>query len=383
MRILHVTPHYAPEFHYGGVVRAVSILCDALAKLGHEVVVHTSAAIGAPDETASAVRVIRFPAALDGFLFSAGGVLASRRVREFDVVHLSAFWQLFGLPVSSACRWYGVPYVVSPHGSLAALVDPDLRRLRHRVFHAAFARGVLTHAASVHLTSALEREDAKALGLEGQHDIVPNPVPWAEFADLPGRGAARRALGLQSRQRVVLFLGRLERRKAVDVLLRGVAVARRQVPHLVLLVAGPDFGQEAALRALTHELGLGDSVRFMGLVDAAMRAKLLAAVDLLAVVARHGENFCLAAAEAMAAGVPVLVSNHTGVAADVARYEAGAVVAVSTTSVAEGLVRLLTSRRELTRRGENGRRLVRELYDPMVVAQKMVSMYKSILARVH
>jgi glycosyltransferase involved in cell wall biosynthesis len=98
----------------------------------------------------------------------------------------------------------------------------------------------------------------------------------------------------------------------VDVLLRGVAVARRQVPHLVLLVAGPDFGQEAALRALTHELGLGDSVRFMGLVDAAMRAKLLAAVDLLAVVARHGENFCLAAAEAMAAGVPVLVSNHTG-----------------------------------------------------------------------
>ncbi len=184
MKILQVTPYYEPDFHLGGVVRSTSILCRELVRLGHAVTVYTTRHETGPADVTpgepvdmGGVEVVYFRNRLGAFGFGVDMLRAARRVSAFDVVHVAAFWQLFGLPVLAAGRRLGVPTVMSPRGSLVMVHDRTRASLKHRAFYWGVNHHLLKRVDAIHFTAEIERADALALGIATPSFCVPNALP--------------------------------------------------------------------------------------------------------------------------------------------------------------------------------------------------------------
>ena len=156
-------------------------------------------------------------------------------------------------------------------------------------------------------------------------DVVPCGVDLARFRPLD-KSLARRELGLNG-EKTVLFVGRMEPLKGLDVLLS--AAARVDEPRLKVLVVGGDgeaTEELRRLRALSDDLGIGEQVCFVGPVGHDKLPLFYNAAD-LCVVPSYYESFCLVALEAMACGTPVVGSRVDGLTVTIRDGETGYLVA--------------------------------------------------------
>jgi glycosyltransferase involved in cell wall biosynthesis len=382
VKILHVLPTYLPAWRHGGPILAVHGLCKALAARGHEVTVFTTDVHGegvldvplARPVDVDGVEVRYFPVLPPRRLYVAPGLAAAMRaeVARFDAVHLHS---VFLWPTSAAARAAErarVPYLLSPRGMLV----PELIRAHGRGRKLAWMllaeRRTIERAAALHMTSALEAEDAARLDLPlPPFEVVPNgidPTPWD--GDLEALSPAVRTLleGLP----FLLFLGRLSWKKGLDRLIPALTA----IPRVVLAVAGNDEeGILTGLERLAHESGVAERVRFLGAVHGAEKAALLHRAAALVLPSRS-ENFGNVVLEAWAAGRPVAVTPEVGLAATVRAVGAGIVTA----DLGRDLRGLLACPAKLDEMGRRGAELVRERFGWAAVARQMEEVYERIAA---
>ena len=320
LRILHVTPYFADAWAYGGIPRVVNTLTRGLARRGHAVTVCTtdardeSARLPAGDaRTADGVVVRVFPNFsnrlayhLQLFLPLGLGKFLKQHAAAFDVAHVHACRNMPGAIAAHHLRRAGVPYVLAPNGT-APLIER--RRLAKRVFDMAIGRQVLLGATRVLAVSNPERRQLEDLGVDPNViRLIPNPIDLDEFRQPVARGRLRRRFSLESNP-LVLFLGKLTRRKRVDVLMR--AFAELQRPDARLVIAGNDMGAGAGLRSLARALGIEARTTFTGLLRGEQRLEALADADVV-VYPSEDEIFGLVPMEALLAGTPVIVSDDSG-----------------------------------------------------------------------
>ena len=394
MNLLHVIPYYAPAWAYGGSVRAATELTRALARAGHRVTVLTTDTIS-PSERASVlretldgvevVRVRNLSNRLRGRLnlSTPRGLAAAARTliaeRGIELMHCHELRTVENLRVVPVAEALDVPVVVSPHGTLPLSTGrPTLKRAWDRLL----GGRLLPHFDAVIALTRDEAADARVLwaaqGVDIPVYIVPNGVHLDEFAALPPRHVARARWNLGEGP-VVLFLGRLHERKGVQLLLPAFAGALPHVPQARLLIAGPDEGMLAALQAQARALGLEERVVFTGLLTGPDRMAALAAADLFALPA-EGEGFSMAVLEALACGLPVLLTPgcHFPEAAEAG---AGVIVPRAVEPLREALIDLLGDADRRAAMGRAARALVESRYTwPQIVAQ-MEAAYAAVIAR--
>ncbi|MBI1381051.1 MAG: glycosyltransferase [Planctomycetaceae bacterium] len=184
---------------------------------------------------------------------------------------------------------------------------------------------------ALHLTATLELEQLPShLAPRARRIVVPNgverPPDGLDAALLPA--VARELHGEGAGY--TLFLGRLHRKKGLDLLLHALAGAPEAPP---LLVAGPDDGEERALRRLAHELGLATRVHWLGPVAGTAKWALLQHAS-LHVLPSRSENFGNTVLESLAVGCPVLVTPEVGARDAVLELEGGRVLAANQFGVA-------------------------------------------------
>jgi len=159
-------------------------------------------------------------------------------------------------------------------------------------------------------------DQAMQLGVQSRRvRVIRSGVDAEHFSPRPqARAAARASLGISPETRLVLFVGNLEPRKQVDVLLRALASVRGNVPEAALIVVGSGESggvqdQTARLSRLTHDLGLEaeDAVRFIGWADDAQLLDYYAAADVFALPS-SSEAQGIVALEAMACALPVVAT---------------------------------------------------------------------------
>lgn len=380
MRIAHVISYYRPAAEWGGPVRSVAMLAQATARAGADIEVLTTNARGDPalpreppgTREVSGVPVTYFEArGPRRFFFSAelAGELR-RRLPRLDVVHLHGIWTYPVLAAARVCERHGVPYVLSPRGSL----DPwalGEKSWKKRAYMRLLERRTLRRAALLHFTSEDEHDTAPEEFRAQPHAVVPNCLDVDALLALERADPAPEVPEL-------LILGRIHKMKGFDLLvpaLRRLADLGRPAR---LAVAGNDEGNyRARVEELVRDHGLEDQVRFLGEIEGEAKRDAFRRASLL-VAPSHRENFGNAIAEAMAAGLAVVVSDRVGIAADIARHGAGLVVPTDAAALAEGLDTLL---REPARRAEMGRRgrdLVRTRYSAAAVAEAMLAAYASV-----
>lgn len=260
-------------------------------------------------------------------------------VREFDLVHIHSLWLHPQYAAFAAASAAGVPYIVSPHGAL----DPFLRRrgrLRKAITTTAWQRRMLAQARLLHVTSQGEADLIGDLAPGVPRAVVPLGVDLDEFADLPDRNVFRtdRLGGYDGP--VILFLGRLTFKKGIDVLIEAFSRVRRELRSR-LVIAGPDDeGLEPALRAVAQRFGVAGDVALVGPVYGRDRLAALACADVWA-LSSHSENFGVAVVEAMAAGLPVVISPAVNIASEIAAARAGIIAELTPEAFGRELQALL------------------------------------------
>jgi glycosyltransferase involved in cell wall biosynthesis len=166
---------------------------------------------------------------------------------------------------------------------------------------------------------------------------VETPPSW------PSRGKFRASLGIPSQARLILFLGRLSLKKSPELLLKAFAQLPANIEEndLMLAFAGPDQGglqQRLALEA--SQLGISGRVRFSGPIFGEDKWAAYRDADVFVLPSRN-ENFGNTAAEAVAAGTPVVVTEQCGIAPHL-KDIAGLVVAHDSASLSNALAQLLS-----------------------------------------
>ncbi len=389
MNLVHLLPYYAPAWGFGGVVRAAHGLAAALAARGHDVTVITTdagdggARLSPAEAVIDGVRVIRcrnaWPALRRWNLSSPLGMrdVLEAALRRADRLHVHEFRtveNLIALPLAQRSR---VPVVLSPHGTLPYAAG---RGAVKRGWDAVLGRWAARRIDQLVALTADEADDARRLwerlGVPlsaGRISVVPNGVDPDEFAVLPPPETFRARWGIPVRAPLVLFLGRLHERKGVHHLLAALPL----LPEVWLAVAGPDEGQEAALRAQAGRLGVEDRVVFTGLLTGADRLAAFSGADALALPA-VGEGLPVVALEAMAAGLPVALSDGCHLPEVM---EAGAGVRLEPLTgegIAAALGPVLVDPARRGAMAARGRALVAERFTWAAVAGQMLEVYAGI-----
>jgi glycosyltransferase involved in cell wall biosynthesis len=312
MKLLLLIPYLAPV--YGGTAQVVPALAAALANTGITVDVVTTAAAGSTvlsvplndwqHQDGYRVRYCRSWHRRD-FVWS-GSLLRwlLAHGQDYDLVHTHT---LFAPVVAAAhwiCRWRRVPYVMTPHGMLDpwALGQKAGKKQRYMTW---VERPALAHAAAIHVLSRREAEQVAALQLPTPVATIPNgvtlPPPVSPDLFLDERPH------LRSLQRL-LYLGRIDPKKGLDQLVTALASLHRDRPQLHLILAGPDaLGYRDALQRQARTLGCESALTFTGLLTGDRKWAALQAADLF-VYPSYSEGFSMAILEAMAVGLPCVIT---------------------------------------------------------------------------
>ena len=379
-KILVVTPFYKPAYIYGGPSRSIPALCEGLAELGYEVTVFTTNANGRDSLDLMAnkplykngVRVTYYHRDLKGSYFYSRSLARAchDHIPEFDIVYVSSNWGFPFLPACRVARQSGVPYVVTPRTSFMRGTWKG-KRIKKGIYHYIFERTLINHASAIHYTTQLEVRESSWLRLLPPYFVVPNPVSLDEFKHPPDRGKFRKKWGIMPNDEIVLFLGRIEPRKGLDILLPAFSGVAVHFPNAKLILAGPEEDEyRRVLQHMAEQLGIDDRIIFTEYLDSPERLEALRDADVFALTS-YSENFGMAVVESMAAGTPVVVSDRVGVADVVEKTNAGLVTSLDIEDVVRSLKFLLQDREERVLCGKNGKAAAKQYFSPAQVARAM------------
>ena len=310
-----------------------------------------------------------------------------RRAGGFDVIHAHSPYVFSSMVALLAARYHHKPFILSPHEGLTRF-DRSKASVKILLWlKEFFAKIYFARANAIIFASDLEERDSvngqagigKSAQKSAQSDnnqaklynlplpVMVNTHPRNNFS--PMNENAPINLG---------YLGRIDAKKNLPILISALSIAvNRTNTNLHLIVAGG--GDQELLRQIQHQAGshnLQAHITWLGFVNQSAREKFLADIDIL-VVPSVFESFGLVAAEAMAAGVPVIASPTVGVAEDITNYQAGLVIPPRPDALAVALSRL--NRDDLAKWGHAAQKLVSEKYAYDKIGEGLRQIYQELV----
>lgn len=330
VRILHAIRSLDPAG--GGPAEGLRQLTAATAALGQFAEVLTLDAASEPwmRDFPCPVHAIG-PVALGyGYSGRVGPWLQSH-ARDYDAIVVHGLWQFHGLSVWRGQHGGPIPYFVYPHGML----DPwfkhayPLKHLKKSLYWKLAESRVINDAAAVLFTATEEARLAEQTfsPYRAKAQVVGFGIAIDDdHARLGSTEAFERAWPETRGKRRVLYLARLHPKKGGDLLIEAFAQVAGTDPRLHLVMAGPDDGEgtQTAWQALASRLGMADRITWTGMLAGDAKWSAIKAAEVF-VLPSHQENFGIAVVEALALGVPVLISNKVNIWREIEADGAGLV----------------------------------------------------------
>lgn len=382
MKVLHVIP--SVSLGEGGPSQVIRTMTQGLAERGIDVHVattddagngqHMDVPLGQPVEQQGvtywyfrrSTTFYKVSLPMSGWL--------SRHVAGYDLAHIHA---LFSYTPTVASYWAArrnVPYIVRPLGVLNRWGVTQGKPLFKRASIALAESRIVRGAARMHYTAQAEQDEAEAsLGFSTRGVIVPNPVEG------PPEPLDRRTYPGLSGRPVILFLSRVNPKKGLDLLLDAFAQLRQQGSNAALVIAGtgePAFVE--TLKQQANRLGIANDTIWTGFLTGDAKWPAYASADVF-VLPSYSENFGVAPVEAMAAGVPVVVSDQVGVHPEVTVSGAGVVVPCDAGELARALAQILSNTKAATLMRERGQAYAKKVYSVRAVSDTLYRVYDSVL----
>jgi glycosyltransferase involved in cell wall biosynthesis len=378
MRTLHIVQSLDPA--WGGIARVLPCLASELAAAGDtcRIATLTGGRFGnAPD--VPGVEVLRFACPPNSRL-GRSGEFNSRipeLIRDADVVHLHGLWTGQNWSAGKAARKAGRPCIMTPHSMMMPWAW-GRSWWKKRPIGWLFEHKNLRAAACLHALADGEAQHMRALGFNDRIEVIPNGLRTADFVNLPpADGLIGRFPELRDR-RWVLFLGRIHPQKGIVHAMQACFDLMAFAEDWHLIIAGPDeVGLATMLRAAIARKNLQNRVTFTGMLPREDVRALLGRASLL-LQPSMSEGLSMSILEALAAGLPVLISTACNMP-EVETEGAGRVVPPNRADLAYAMRGIVKQSKEaLAEMGRKARKLAEDRFD----WSKLIPKYRAMYARV-
>jgi len=387
MKILQISHSFLPCHASGGVVRVVYEISKNLASQGHEVTVYTT------DGCTKRLNVEKNRMVfLDGIKVYYFSNLSNRLriklkiatpykmfniirrdITKFDVIHIHEHRTILAVIVHYFAKKYEIPYIVQSHGSVGYSQKSSIKKIFDRIW----GFDILDDASRILALTETESDNYQKVGIsEAKIKIIPNGINLNEFNQLPEKGKFKKKYGIKKHERCILYLGRLNRTKGIDILINQFSELLKDYNMVKLVIVGPDDGYLNYLKKLSKDLDLQDSVIFAHPIY--NQDKLEAYVDADIFITPCFSGFPLTFLESCACGTPIITTNYgdklewinkVGYVADYNRQS----------ELKDTMLKLLNNEDLITKFGENGKNLVKEKFNWNNISKKIEAVYVSIL----
>ena len=207
-----------------------------------------------------------------------------------------------------------------------------------------------------------------------------NGLDLSEFNNLPPRENLRNKYPILKDKKVILFLSRLDWKKGLDILAKayGIITKQRKDVHLLIVGDGQESFKERVKKWFRDE-GVLERVVFAGMLTGREKLEAFSGSDIF-VLSSHSESFGMVIVEAMACGLPVVITNTIGIHQEITEAKAGLVVPCDVSKLSEVITQLLDDKNLAQDLGRNGQVLAGEQFDFHKTTDKMIEAYKAVLA---
>jgi len=388
MKILQVTNFFKPSWEAGGPPRVAYEISKKLVEKGHEVTVYTTDGFKWRLDVeknkpvyVDGIRTYYFRN-LSSYLTKRvfpipyyAPLVTKKEIMNFDVIHVHE-GNVLGTIISYYAKKYKVPYILQAHGFLASKLEGK-RSLKGKMWDILFEYRTLYGAKKVLALTETEAKDYKKMGInENKIEIIPNGIDLEQYKHLPKKGRFRKKYGLKDREKIILYLGRINRTKGIDLLANAFANLSKKLDNIRLVLVGPDDGYRSELEKLIEALKINDKVLFTGFVS--NEEKLAALVDADVFVTPSFSGFPVTFLEACACGVPIITTTN-GDKLDWIHNKVGYVVEYNREKLANAIYNVIYDKELRMRLGKNGRKLAREEFDWSKIIQKLEKIYLRII----
>ena len=376
VKVLHMVTSMSPE--YGGPVTMARGLTSALVQQGVHCEIVT--ARGLSDVLPiPGVKIHQFDTEFPAPFWRAYSRKMKRfldaKAGSFDIIHSYETMSYVTYAAFHSARKNNIPIIIQTADSLSI---PSLRykRIRKEIYRKIILDKILKSADFLHISSNSEAIRIANMGYTTPRYVLPNGV------NLYKADSYRKAKFLEEYpslvgKRIILFLGRLHYKKGLDVLARNFATLASKFPNIVLLVVGPDDGYRSKMMSILDQFGVLDHTVFTGMLTGDHKLAAYQCADLF-VSLSYSDSSSNTILEALAAGVPLVISEHCDFP-EIQNHKAGFVVPLDDESICEAISKLLLDDHLVSQMGHNGRKLIEEKYTWKSIAASIIPYYQTLL----
>ncbi len=377
MRVLQICAAYKPAYIYGGPTMSVSMLAEQLVKAGVSVEVFTTTANGKTEldvipgkpVNVDGVTVRYFKRLTKDHSHYSPALLKAlwKEVRSFDIVHISAWWNLVSIFSCLIAVMRKVPVVLSARGTLSPYSFQNKNIGPKWAIHNLLGKRLLNKC-YVHVTSEREKEAMNKITHPKSVTVLPNFVKLATH-----KPAITEAPSTNIR---LLFFSRIEEKKGLDILLNALTLV--SVPYHLTIAGDGGEGYVSSLKTLAANNKVDDNVSWVGFRHQ-NKFELLNEHNLF-VLPSHDENFGNSVIESLSVGTAVLISEHVGLADYVKRNDFGWICKTNEDAVANAINDIFTNHKEdLERIRKNAPEIIEDDFDGDNLVKRYINMYNQVL----
>lgn len=387
MKVLHVIPSVSPSL--GGPTQVVLNLVKALRECSIEAEIVTTNDNGTSLLDVPLYQKIeyeqvpvwflpRFSPPLKEYIFSpAITKWLWQNIRNYDILDNHYLFSYASTCAGAIARWQKIPYTVRTMGQLSPWALAQSQR-KKQIYSLLIERHNLNRATAIHCTSEGEAADVRNFGIKTPTVTLPLGVNQPEL--FPNAQQKIRAIyQIPPTIPIVLFLSRLHYKKRPDLLIRSLKkLALNQTKfHLILAGTGePEYLEY--LQNLVLDNGLTTQTTFAGFVTGKDKDLLLQGADIF-VLPSFSENFGIAVAEALAHGLPVIITPDIQIAPEISAANAGLIIPGEEEAIANAIAQLLDNPEQRYQLSENGKKLVKQRYSWNAIASQLTQAYRTII----
>ena len=299
-----------------------------------------------------------------------------KNITNYDLVHTNTVFSPLISLAHVICKFKKVPYVVTPHGMLEPWAL-SYKAGKKRYYYHFLEKPLLQKANVIQTLASSEAERIQNLGFS--HTVtIPNGIHVQEYKSLPDPDIFYQQFPHTLNKTLILFLGRIDPKKGLDLLAPAFAKAHQNFPDTHLVIAGPDSTNfMPTAEKYFRDADCRDAVTFTGMLKGDLKLAALAAASLY-VAPSYSEGFSMSVLEGMASGLPCIITTGCNfpeaAAADVAH-----VVNIDVESIANALIDCLQNPQQAKQMGINARQFIFDNYTWDIAAQKLVKVYQQII----
>jgi len=376
---LQVCAAYKPAYVYGGPTMSVSMLSENLVRAGIYTEVYATTANGKEElpvipgaqVNVDGVVVTYFKRLTKDHSHFSPALFSQlkREVKNFDLVHIHAWWNLVSVFSCLLALRQNVPVLLSPRGTLSPYSFQNKSIGTKWLLHQLLGKSLLRKC-FIHATTQRESDAVARLFRPKKSFILPN------FVKLTTKKIYLERANTSTLK--LLFFSRIEEKKGLGILLK--ALPDITIPYHLTIAGDGDSEYIASLKALATGLKVEEGISWIGFQNE-NKFGLLQENDLF-VLPSYDENFGNTVIESLSVGTPVLISDHVGLADYVKKNQLGWICHTNPQSVAWEINNIFTNRQEELKmiRKTSADIIYHDFNDDNLV-KKYIEMYQQLVAK--